>query len=452
MKLLFINKPFFIEPLGIMHLSAVAKKQGHQVDLALTTENLESKLAKFKPDIVGYSIMTGDQESYDKINAQLKENYAFKSIAGGPHPTFFPEMLERSSFDAICRGEGEQALSQFLANPSSKQTPNFTFKTNNGIRENDLGNLTEDLDELPFPDREIVFQYPKISEGPIKHFIASRGCPYDCSYCFNHSFSDLYSGKGKRVRFRSVDNVLDEVEEVVSSSPTKVVYFQDDTFILKKDWVREFSEKYPERIGLPFHCHTRANLVNEEIVQQLKDAGCYSVHIAAESGNPKVREELLGRKMTNGQIIDSVHLFREYGIKTMLQNILGLPLTTLEDDFQTLDLNIQANPDYAWASIFQPYPKTRLGQIAIESGQYKGDFSDIGNNFFDGSILDLPHKNEIANLQKLFAITVANPQIRDSGKLISMIKKPYQETKEKYTKAYKSFRNKADRILYGVEL
>jgi radical SAM superfamily enzyme YgiQ (UPF0313 family) len=452
MKFLFINKPFFIEPLGIMYLSSTIKKEGHETDLITSDENLEKKVQEYNPDFVGYSIMTGDQDFYDSINKKLKSKFDFLSIAGGPHPTFFPEALKKSSFDAICRGEGEEAIKQFLENPNSLKIPNFWIKRNEKIIQNPIQKLTEDLDKISFPDRDLVFKYEDILEGPIKHFIASRGCPYDCTYCFNKSFSELYLGKGKRVRFRSVDNLLEEVEQVINLSPTKVTYFQDDTFILKSDWVKEFSEKYKQRINLPFHCHTRANLVTEEIVEDLSSAGCYSVHIAAESGNEEIRTNILNRRMSDEQIYSAVGLFKKQGIKTMLQNILGLPFTTLENDIETLELNIKCQPDYAWASIFQPYPKTELGERCVKENIYTGDFSDIGNNFFDQSPLNIENKNEILNLQKLFAVTVKNPQLYSSGILNKLIELPYETTKEKFTELYKDFRKQADRILYGVDL
>mgnify|MGYP001560461382 CR=1 FL=1 len=452
MKLLFINKPFIIEPLGIMYLSASAKEKGHESDLVLTSENLEKKLQEYKPDFVGYSMMTGDQELYDSINRRLKQKNIFFSIAGGPHPTFFPEMLEHTSFDAICRGEGEISLQQLLDNPQSKDIPNFHFKDDSGITRNPVQALIPDIDAIPFPNRNLVFKFPSIEKGPIKHFIASRGCPYNCSYCFNESYSELYSGKGKRVRFRSVDNLLDEIECVVDSSPTRLIYFQDDTFILKPQWLKEFSEKYNKEINLPFHCHTRANLVTEDIVRDLKQAGCYSVHIAAESGNDLIRRNILNRQMSNEQIISAVNLLKKYDIKVMLQNILGLPFSTIENDFETLELNIKCQPEYAWASIFQPYPKTTLGQTCLETGVYTGDFSDINSSFFDSSVLNIQNKNEIANLQKLFAIAVKNPQLYYSGRLQQLIKMPYKSTKEKFTQFYNDFRKRADKRLYGFNL
>lgn len=451
MKFLFITKPFFIEPLGIMHLSAVIKELGNETDLITTSENLREKISEFNPDFVIYSIMTGDQDFYNNINKELKEKYDFFSIAGGPHVTFFPEMLQDSSFDAICIGEGEGAIKQFLQNSDSKQVPNFWFKTQDGIIKNPIHPLIENLDEIPFPDRELVFKYPEIKDGPIKHFIASRGCPYNCSYCFNASWAKIYEGKGKRVRFRSAKNLIDEIQKVIDSSPTKLVYFQDDTFTLDVDWLKEFAQEYSQRIRLPFHCHVRANTLDEEKVRILKESGCYSVHLAAETADDRLRNEVLNRGMSKEQIIGASKILKENGIKLMLQNIIGLPEGSLEKDLETLELNIQCKPDYAWVSIFQPYPGTKLGELCKKKGIYTGDFNDLESNFFDSSKLNFPekYKNQLANLQKLFAVAVEHPDLYQSGLLRALIELPSASTKEVFTKFYRAFRKEGDKRLYG---
>ena len=454
MKVLFITKPFFIEPLGIMHLVSAIQPR-HQAMVITTDENIEQAIDTFKPDFLAYSIMTGDQNFYNSLNKRLI-NYingrAVLSIAGGPHPTFFPEMIKESSFDFICRGEGEIAFRQLLDRLDriiDMDSPFWNMVTKSA--EASLLPLIDNLDFLPFPDRECVFKYEHIRNGPIKHFMAARGCPYNCTYCFNHAYTKLYK-KCARIRFRSVDNVLQEIHKVIEQSPTKFIYFQDDTFILKPAWLREFADKYPKVTNLPFHCHTRANLVTESIVKDLKMAGCYSVHLAAESGSDEVKKEILKRCMTNDDIKRAMALFKKYDIKVMLQNILGLPFTTLADDFKTLELNIECQPDYAWASIFQPYPKTMLGERCRNEGVYTGDFSDINNNFFDSSVLNIPHKNQVSNLQKLFAIVVQNPELYTSGVLSALIEMPYKETREIFTYMYKMNRKKSDKILYGMEL
>jgi len=454
MKFLFITKPFSIEPLGIMYISSSIKQLGHETNLALTSQNLEKKVAEFKPDVVGYSIMTGDQEFYDEINKYLKQKFDFFSIAGGPHPTFFPESLVKTSFDAFCLGEGEKAVQQFLESPSSLETPNFWFKKNDELFKNPVQPLAEPVDEIPFPDRELVFQIPEIQNGPIKHFIASRGCPYNCSYCFNESFGKLYEGKGKRTRFRSVENLVEEIKEVVSASPTKFVYLQDDTFTLNAEWLANFAKSYSKEVGLPFHCHVRANTINEKKIESLKKAGCYSVHMAAETADDRLRNEILNRKMSKEQIFSASEFLKKREIKFMLQNIIGLPEGSLEKDIETLEMNIQSRPDYAWVSIFQPYPGTRLGNLCKQKGYYKGDFSDLGDNFFDSSKLNFSeqYKNQLANLQKLFAVAVEHPGLYNSGLLKTLIDLPYETTRDSFTKFYRDFRKTGDRRLYGFDL
>src|SRR3989338_1082662 len=116
MKALFITKPFVIEPLGIMYVSAAGKSAGHETRLVLTNQNLERAVEDYGPDIVGYSVMTGDQKFYLKLNRQLKEKNRFVSLFGGPHPTFFPNIIEEEGVDVVCRGEGEAPFIDLMNN------------------------------------------------------------------------------------------------------------------------------------------------------------------------------------------------------------------------------------------------------------------------------------------------------------------------------------------------
>jgi len=351
-------------------------------------------------------------------------------------------------------GGKEEAIKDLLENPDFKKIPNFWFKNGNKIIKNPVRPLISNLDEIPFPDREIVFRYSHIKEDPIKHFIATRGCPFNCSYCFNESWAELYKGKGKRVRFRSVDNLLGEIKEVVSSSPTKFIYFQDDTFTLNKNWLKEFTKEYSKKINLPFHCHIRPNTIDEEKVQTLEKAGCYSVHIASETADDRLRNEVLKRNMTKEEILNASELLKRYGIKFMLQNMIGLPEGCLEKDLETLELNIECKPDYAWVSIFQPYPGTQLGEYCKKQGVYTEDFSDLGSDFFDSSKLNFSkkYKNQLSNLQKLFAVAVEYSDLYYSGLLRTLIDLPYKSTKDIFTEFYKNFRREGDKKLYGFYL
>ena len=126
----------------------------------------------------------------------------------------------------------------------------------------------------------------------------SRGCPYKCTYCFNHSYNKLYKGNGPLMSRLSVDRLIAELKELKESYPTQFIKFYDDIFVLKDDeWLDEFAEKFPKEIGLPFHCLMRANLLTESILKKLKQSGMASISMSIESGNAHIRDDILKRNM-----------------------------------------------------------------------------------------------------------------------------------------------------------
>jgi anaerobic magnesium-protoporphyrin IX monomethyl ester cyclase len=417
MRVLFILKQVDYEPQGILHLSSVLKGAGHDVRLCVVSqEDPMEVVEEFEPGIVGYSITTGSQRYYLELNRHIKERFDVFSVFGGPHPTFFPEMIEEQGVEGICIGEGEGAmldLAAVLENGSLEPNiQNWWFKLNGEVVRNPVRSYLEDLDTLPFPDRELVYsQHRPTRNSKIKHFFSGRGCPYDCTYCFNHALFDIYKGLGRRVRKRSVDVVLAEISDVREKYPLAFVVFLDDTFIFRKDWMAEFAEKYPDHVGLPFFCNVRANLVTEQLVEQLRHAGCVSVGMGIEAGNDRIRNEVLQRNMSKEQIVRACELLRGSGINVMSTNMVGLPTGGLEDDLETLRLNILCRPAFANAFIFQPYPRTQLGELARREGLMEGTFDDISVSAWDSSVLRFPagEKRQIENLQKLFAITVERP-------------------------------------------
>jgi len=457
MKILVITEGFFIEPLGIMQLSGCLKKAGHETDLITTEEDYESKIKEWKPKIIAYSVMTGNHKIFVELNNKLKRKFDFISLFGGPHATFFKDLIEEDGVDVVCMGEGDEAIVELAnkldKNEDIKNINNLNVKKDGVVYRNSVRSLIEDLDSLPFPDRDIVMKYDKIKNDPIKHFVAGRGCPFNCKYCFNEKYAKVYEGKGKRVRWRSVDNLIEEIKEVNEKYPTKVNYFQDDTFILDKEWLREFCEKYKE-INLPFHCHVRANLVDEEIVKMLKEANCYSVHIAAETADDKIRNEVLNRNMSKEDILNACKLLRKHKIKFMMQNMIGLPGGSLKKDIETLKLNIKCKPTYAWVSIFQPYPGTELEKYCRENGYVEDlDYDDIGSNFYERSLLKIDDRKKIEHLQKWFAYTVDNPYLYYSGLLKVFISFPKWKGLNRWYKGlYQNFRDKKDNDLFGVSL
>ncbi|NOZ29256.1 MAG: B12-binding domain-containing radical SAM protein [Chloroflexi bacterium] len=419
-RILFVLRKIDYEPQGIMQLAAVLKAAGHEVGLTAASHEDPVKAAvRFRPDVLAYSVFTGSQREYLALNARLKEATGAISVFGGPHPTFFPEFIEEDGVDILCIGEGERPLCDLadaLARGSPiTDIPNLWVKQNGQIHRNPVRPLIGDLDALPLPDRELVYRKDRFTrESGLKHFVASRGCPYQCTFCFNQAMTEIYGPPWRRVRRRSVDHVLEEIDQVRSRYPLAFVVFLDDLFIVPRDWLEEFARVYPRRIGLPFFCNVRANLVDEDLVRLLKSAGCVSVGMGIETGDDRLRNLVLKRHLSRDQIIRAADLIHDAGIALITTNMLGLPTGTLADDFKTLELNIACRAQYANAFLYQPYPRTELGEFARKAGLLDESVDAISTSAWDRSILHFPsprHRRMTENLVRLFALAVAFPRL-----------------------------------------
>lgn len=432
MHLLLIVRQIDNEPQGILLISSVLKQAGHRTSLVVATE--EDPLVavrRLRPDVVGYTVYTGMHGYYLELNRQIKAEMPVFSIFGGPHPTFFSEMINESGVDAICIGEGEYAtvdlLNALQAGGDIRHIPNWHVKVDGQVYCNDPRPLLDEseLDALPFPDRQLLYEaHPASLRTRIRPIITGRGCPYDCSFCFNKAYADLYAG-AKRTRQRSPRRVLEEIRSVRDCYGLDFITFMDDTFILNRKWLREFLPLYVQEIGIRWWCQVRANLINEDMARMLKDGGCVSVSFGVEAGNDRLRNEILNRRMSREQILRASELLRQNGIAFSTNNMLGLPTGGLSADFETLDLNIQCRPAYANVFLFQPYPKTQLGELAYQSGFMEGSFDDLSGSVSDDTVVrfsNAAEKRQIENLQKLFALTVAFPWLR--GVTRQLIKLP----------------------------
>ena len=434
-RILWVEKQIDYEPQGIMSMSAVLKAAGHEVGLTIAAQEDPSQFARdFQPDIVGYSVMTGSQHYYFTLNREIKKALGDRepmSVFGGPHPTFFPTMIEEPGVDGVCVGEGEGPIVE-LANALSNSgfhpdIPNWWFKIGAEVIKNPVRPLIRHLGDLPVPDRALIYDKHEATRlSPVKHFIAGRGCPYDCTYCFNHAWYQIYTSE-KRGYQRSVDSVIAEVLWVKERYPLEQVVFVDDLFILFVNWLEEFAERFPREVGLPFFCNVRANLVTPERVALLKKGGANTVSMGIEVGNDELRNKLLKRKMSRDTIIEAGRILHEVGINLTSTNILALPTATLEDDFATMHLNTEAKVKYAHAFLFQPYPGTELGEFAQKNGYIAGSFEDISAIAWDTSILirDAKEKLGMENLQRWFALGVEFPWLEPFIRLA--IKAPHNK-------------------------
>ena len=385
-------------------ISAFLKTKGHRVryqKLVIDGDINESQLEKikktvleFRPDLVGFSSYEMSFEWVGRIADYIKQVAPETPIiAGGYYPTLSPaDALKHPSIDMICRGEGEFALEELLDSMKEgrKRTDikNLWFKDGAKIIENPMRELISDLDALPFVDREL-FSSPERKRGALEVMV-SRGCSFDCTNCSNHALKKLYFGKGPYVRYRSVDNVLSEINYWRDKENFSVVQFEDDMFTLNVPWLREFCAKYKSDVGLPFFCNIRPEAGTREILTLLKDAGCVQVAIGLESGDAQIRQKVLARNIPDKVIISAFKNAKELGLRRKSFNMVGLPHETPGSLFKTIWMNLKLAPEAVQTTVYYPFRGTVLGDECYAEG-----WVDLGRKkklklYANDSILKLP--------------------------------------------------------------
>ena len=401
-------------PLGISYISSVLKVHGHQTQSLVLGSNkfrgclqlLNSMMETFNPGLVCFTAVASQYPFIEKIASFMKKQWPHKFlIIGGVHATLNPDEVIKGAFNALCIGEGEYPLLELCNQLEDKHTPegiaNLWIKSDDGtIQKNLTRPFLQNLDILPFPDREMwkpcVSGEQRFSEWSV---LVGRGCPYNCTYCSNHVLRKIASGK--YVRMRSAKNIVQEIASIHEKFPEcQRIFLEVEAIALDKTWTLELCkqlEAFNPTINnsISYGCNFRISpqSVDEKLFIALEKANFQKINIGLESGNERVRREVLKRNYSNQDFLNAVSLARKHSLKVNVFNMIGIPGETLNDHMDTVLLNRQCQPDthytgISFPSIFFPYPGTELYNMCIKQGLIKDQVHTKMERY--QAVMDLP--------------------------------------------------------------
>jgi anaerobic magnesium-protoporphyrin IX monomethyl ester cyclase len=412
-------KIFFIYPsaqsqlgfnYGIAHIVSVLKQAGHQVGFWQLCEDIEplpdekqfiERISLERPDILAFSVVTNQWQYTKELASWAQKKLSIPLVIGGIHTLFNArEILETGLFDYVFRGECEDAFLEFVQKLEQRQSVedvrNLALVHDGEIKINPVRPLP-DLAKLPPKDyHSMDLQRMIDAKNGWVGLMASRGCPFSCTYCFNHVMVKAYKDDLKcsfkqlnYIRRFDVDEVIKEIEYLQKNYRNiKMYIFDDDLFTFDKGYVQEFCEAYKKVSGIPFVVNAHVGFFDDECAEALAGANCKIVKFGVESGSPKIRNNILNRHMSNKKIIEAIKIVADHRMHSSVFLIIGFPHEDRDDLFQTIKLMAAARPGrFRWTYFF-PFPGTKAHQISIDSGYINSEKMEKLKNFTDESCLE----------------------------------------------------------------
>jgi radical SAM superfamily enzyme YgiQ (UPF0313 family) len=369
-------------PLGLLYLAGYLQKHsGHQVEVIdgqveeLSYPDLKERIISSRPNLVGLTAMTFTLLDVLETARLSKESYPeVPVVIGGVHAFLYPtETVELPNIDYVISGEGEESFARLLESLEGKiplgEVPGLTYLDNNEPRCNPIPPLCGDLNLLPFPARRLA-PYQKYSSvmakrQPITTMFTSRGCPFRCSFCARPHL-------GKQFRYRSAENVVDEMEECVEIGIREFLIY-DDTFTVNRERALAVCDEIIKRkLDIGWDIRARVDCVDEELLKRLKAAHCERIHYGVEAGTEKILK-VLKKGITLDRVRETVSMTKKLGIETLAYFMIGAPTETRDDIMQTIDFALKLNPDFAHITILCPFPATEIYSQGLEDGVFTKD-------------------------------------------------------------------------------
>ena len=385
-----------IENTGIRSISSVLKQNGHRVYLIFFKRwlNNDIKLPEFKEkqllvtllkdlkiEVVGFSFTSPFYKIAQTLSELIRRQLNLKIIWGGIHATVLPQQCLRHC-DVVCRGEGEFAILEYLQALNCRRPlagiKNLCWAKENKIYIEELRPLISDLDSLPFldysPENKFYIDKKLYQQDPMKfarelRVFASRGCPFNCSYCYNSIFRELYKGQ-RYYRIKSVSRVILEIEYALQHlKHVKKIKFDDDTFIFPKTWIEDFVNQYRKRIGLPFEILYNTYCADEWSLRKLKKAGLKRIQVGLQTASERESTQVYNRDLDKKKVKEFAHLAKKIKLDVVYDIILDNPLAMYEEKEELVKFLCQLpQPFNLFLYSLTVFPGTKLEKLLLSQG------------------------------------------------------------------------------------
>ena len=381
------HKPLEIQErvqFGISYISSLLRREGHQTRLAVicreTGHTLGDHIREFDPGLVCFTAVYTEYLFLSRVAAMVKKRHPdiFLSL-GGPHASQQADAsMAESTYDAVCVWAGEypalDLAEQLEAGRYPSRIPNlYIRRPGGGVERNAPRPFVEDLDSLPFPDREMWMDWVAIpSSRP--SVLVGRGCPFNCTYCCNHALRK--TSPGRYVRVRSPRNIVEELSAMKEKDPSLAeVYLEVETLGVKREWalelcreLRSLNSRLERPLAFGSNLRVTPDADYEELFAAFAESNFRFVNVGLESGSERVRRDVLKRLYSNRDIIRTVEAAKGHGLQVGIYNLIGLPGETPRDFRETIRVNRICQPDWFLLSVFFPYPGTELHRVCRDQG------------------------------------------------------------------------------------